>query len=92
MHTIAPTTISLDASAQSFVQSELASGRFNSINEIIHASLRLLEQQGITAQSGLDALRADITLGLASGPGKPAASVFERLEAKYRQSIEDAVN
>jgi antitoxin ParD1/3/4 len=48
------------------------------------AGLRLLEDQQIQASMKVDALRAAIASGMASGPGIPADEVFDRLEAKYR--------
>lgn len=59
------------------------SGRFNNVSEVVRAGLRLLEEQEQRKQLELDALRAEIAAGRASGPGKPADDIIDRLEAKY---------
>lgn len=38
----------------------------------------------LDATPTLEALRAAISQGLTSGPGRPAETVFRRLERKYR--------
>jgi antitoxin ParD1/3/4 len=66
------------------VREQVESGRFNNVSEVVRAGLRLLEDQQIQASMKVDALRAAIASGMASGPGIPADEVFDRLEAKYR--------
>lgn len=63
-----PTSVSLSARFESFVQEHLKSRRYNNVSE------------GACAW-----LRAAIAAGLASGNGKPAEAVFDRLETKYRK-------
>lgn len=65
------------------MRDQVQSGRFNNASEVVRAGLRLLEDTEHRKQLELDALRAEIAAGRASGPGKPADEVFERLEAKY---------
>ena len=79
-----PTSVALGAHFEAFVRHQLESGRFNNASEIVRAGLRLLEESEQRRQLELDALRAEIAAGLASGPRKPAQEVFDRLEAKYR--------
>ncbi|MDR2092421.1 MAG: type II toxin-antitoxin system ParD family antitoxin [Azoarcus sp.] len=55
----------------------------NNASEIVRAGLRLLEENEQRRQLELDALRAEIAAGFASGSRKPVDEVFDRLEAKY---------
>lgn len=78
-----PTSVALGSHFESFVRDQVRSGRFNNASEVVRAGLRLLEDSEHRRQLELDALRAEIIAGRESGPGKPADSVFDRLEAKY---------
>lgn len=78
-----PTSVALGPHFEAFVRDQVQSGRFNNASEVVRAGLRLLEDTEHRKQLELDALRAEIAAGRASGPGKPADEVFERLEAKY---------
>jgi antitoxin ParD1/3/4 len=49
------------------------------------AALRLLEGSERRQVVQLQALRADMASGRASGPARPAKAVFDRLQAKYAQ-------
>ena len=79
-----PTSVALGHHFETFTREQVLSGRFNNVSEVVRAGLRLLEQQEQRNQLELEALRAEIAAGRASGPAKPAEDVFERLEAKYR--------
>lgn len=79
-----PTSVALGNHFETFIREQIQSGRFNNVSEVVRAGLRLLEQQEQRNQLELEALRAEIAAGRASGPAKPAEDVFERLEAKYR--------
>lgn len=79
-----PTSVALSSHFEQFVREQVESGRFNNVSEVVRAGLRLLEDQQIQASMKVDALRAAIASGMASGPGIPAEEVFDRLEAKYR--------
>ena len=78
-----PTSVALGNHFETFVRNQLESGRYNNASEVVRAGLRLLEENEQRRQLELDALRAEIAAGLTSGPRKPAAEVFDRLEAKY---------
>jgi antitoxin ParD1/3/4 len=43
-------------------------------------------------QRELEALRAEIAAGSASGPSRPAEEVFDRLEAKYAARLKSEAN
>lgn len=79
-----PTSVALSPHFEHFIREQVDSGRYNNASEVVRAGLRLLEDQQQQASLKLEALRAAITAGLASGPGVPADEVFDRLEAKYQ--------
>ncbi len=78
-----PTSVALGKHFESFIRDQVQSGRFNNVSEVVRAGLRLLEEGEQRRQLELDALRAEIAAGRASGTPKPAEDVFARLEAKY---------
>ena len=80
-----PTSVALSSRFEQFIKDQIKSGRFNNASEVVRAGLRLLEEQQAQVELRREALRAAIAAGLASGPGKPAETVFNRLETKYRK-------
>lgn len=79
---------SLGSHFEAFVQDQLASGRYNNASEVLRDALRLLEDRN----RKLAALDFAIERGHAdvlAGRGRPAAEVFDRLEAKYSRMIKD---
>ena len=80
-----PTSVALSPHFESFIQEQVKSGRYNNASEVVRAALRLLEDQNARAKIQQEELRAAIAAGFASGPGKPADQVFNRLETKYRK-------
>lgn len=87
-----PTSVALSPHFERFVREQVESGRFNNASEVVRAGLRLLEDQQQQTALKLQALRAAIATGQASGPGIPADAVFDRLEAKYRAMADDAAH
>ncbi len=79
-----PTSVALSTHFEHFIRDQVDSGRFNNASEVVRAGLRLLEDQQQQASLKLEAIRAAIATGLASGPGIAADEVFDRLEAKYQ--------
>jgi antitoxin ParD1/3/4 len=72
---------------ETFVNGLVASGRYNSKSEVLREGVRLVQER----EARLAALDAAIARGIAdagAGRGKPAAAVFDRLEAKYRTVAE----
>ncbi|MGH7065688.1 MAG: type II toxin-antitoxin system ParD family antitoxin, partial [Stellaceae bacterium] len=61
------TSISLDEHFSTFVDRQLAGGRYGSASEVVRAGLRLLEEH----EARLDALRAALIVGERSGPSEP---------------------
>lgn len=80
-----PTSVALSSHFETFVRDQVESGRYNNASEVVRAGLRLLEDQQKQAELQLEAMKAAIAAGLASGPGIGADQVFDRLEAKYRK-------
>lgn len=66
-----------------FVARLVETGRYNSKSEVLREGVRLVQDR----EARLAALEASIARGLAdadAGRTRPAAEVFDRLEAKYR--------
>lgn len=61
------TSIALGDHFQSFVEEQIAQGRFASTSEVVRAGLRLLEER----EAKLVALRKAIQEGIDSGPAEP---------------------
>lgn len=85
-----PTSVALSAHFEHFVRAQIESGRYNNASEVVRAGLRLLEDQQKQADLQLEAMRAAVAAGLASGAGIPADKVFDRLEAKYKSPARSA--
>lgn len=82
-----PTSVALSTHFENFIREQVDSGRYNYASEVVRAGLRLLEDQQKTEALKLEALRAAIAAGLASGPAVSADHVFDRLEAKYKAKL-----
>ncbi len=80
-----PTSVALSTHFERFIQQQIKSGRYNNASEVVRAGLRLLEDQHGRDLLQQEELRAAVAAGLASGPGKSAEAVFNRLDAKYRK-------
>ena len=85
-----PTSVALSSHFETFVRDQVESGRYNNASEVVRAGLRLLEDQQKQAQVQLEAMKAAIAAGLASGRSIPGDQVFDRLEAKYRKQAASA--
>lgn len=83
-----PTSVALSPHFEAFIRDQISSGRYNNTSEVVRAALRLMEEQQQRQALQLEALKAEIAAGQASGPGVPAESVFARLEAKYQQQAD----
>ncbi len=85
-----PTSVALSSHFETFVRDQVESGRYNNASEVVRAGLRLLEDQQKQAELQLEAMRAAIAAGLASGRSVPGDQVLDRLEAKYRAQAGNA--
>ncbi|MBQ1782016.1 MAG: type II toxin-antitoxin system ParD family antitoxin [Gammaproteobacteria bacterium] len=82
-----PTSVALGSHFEGFIRDQLQTGRFNNVSEVVRAGLRLLEESEQRRQLELEALRAEIAAGRASGEPKSADAVFDRIEAKLTTQI-----
>ena len=78
-----PTSVALSQHFETFVQSQVESGRYNNVSEVVRAGLRLLEDTERQQALQLLALQAEITAGQKSGQATAADPIFDRLEEKY---------
>jgi antitoxin ParD1/3/4 len=85
-----PTSVALSSHFETFVRDQVESGRYNNASEVVRAGLRLLEDQQKQVEMQLEAMKAAIAAGLASGRSIPGDQVFDRLEAKYRKQAASA--
>lgn len=84
-----PTSVALSPHFETFIREQIASGRYNNASEVVRAALRLLEDAERQQALQLQALRADIAAGRNSGPPSAAEPVFDRLQAKHTQRVQD---
>jgi antitoxin ParD1/3/4 len=78
-----PSSVDLGRELEKFVSGLIKSGRYNSKSEVLREGVRLIQER----ETRLAALDAAIARGLAdveAGRVKPLATVFDRLDAKYR--------
>jgi len=78
--------IALSSHFEGFIRQQVESGRYNNASEVVGAGLRLLEDQERLNDVKLAELRQSIATGMQSGDEKDASEVFDRLQAKYRNS------
>ncbi len=80
-----PASYSVGDHFEKFIQRPVRQGRYASASEVVREGLRLLEDHMKLRAMKLDALRAEIQKGAASGVGIRAEQVFDRLTAKYKR-------
>ena len=84
-----PTSYTLGRHFETFVQTQLASGRYNNASEVVRDALRLMEDR----ERRLSALDSAIERGMAdleAGRVTDAQTVLERLEAKYARMVHES--
>jgi antitoxin ParD1/3/4 len=77
-----PSSYTLGSHYQDFVQSQLESGQYSSASEVLRAGLRLLEERNDRLRS-LDHALAQGLKDAETGRVRPAAKVFDELDARY---------
>ncbi|MEQ8368274.1 MAG: type II toxin-antitoxin system ParD family antitoxin [Roseicyclus sp.] len=83
------TSVSLGDHFSGFIDEKVKEGRYGSASDVIRAGLRLLEEE----EAKLERLRAEISKGEASGPGREIdwdAWREERIRAYYAKHPEEA--
>jgi antitoxin ParD1/3/4 len=74
--------VSLTPELQHFVESRVATGRYQTASEVVREGLRLLEERERARDTALEELRAKIKLGIAQadrGEFTDGESVFEEI-------------
>lgn len=82
-----PRSFALGGHFEQFVDEQVESGRYNNASEVVRAGLRVLEDQEKERALKLDELRRAVQAGRDSGRGRPAAVVFDEIEAKIRKRM-----
>ena len=77
----------LGTQLEEFVANLVASGRYRSKREVLQEGVRLIQEREAQL-ADLDAALARSIADADAGRVKPAAEVFDRLEAKYRAMAE----
>ncbi len=62
-----PTNVALSSHFETYVRNQVESGRYNNASEVVRAGLRLLEDQQKQSELRLEAMKAAIAAGVASG-------------------------
>ncbi len=78
-----PSSYAIGEHFEQFIRQQVDGGRYASASEVVRDALRLLEQEEERRAAALRALRDEVRKGVASGRGKPAEEVLDRLEKKY---------
>lgn len=78
-----PSSYAIGEHFEDFIRQQVDGGRYASASEVVRDALRLLEQEEERRATALLALREEVRKGLASGRGKSAEEVLDRLEKKY---------
>ncbi|BAZ00298.1 hypothetical protein NIES37_42870 [Tolypothrix tenuis PCC 7101] len=81
--------VNLKPEYEQFIQAQIASGQFNSIDEVMNEAIKLLEIQ----VNRLEKLRHKIALGteqIANGQVTDGEIVFARLQEKIRVITEES--
>jgi antitoxin ParD1/3/4 len=75
------TSITVDEELTAFIARQVSEGRYGSTSEVVDAALRLLREN----EGGIDAIRAAIEEGEASGEPQPfdADEFLMRMHRKY---------
>ena len=85
-------SISLAPELEGFINQKIASGLYNSANEVIREALRLLQEQDALQRMRNDELRREVQKGLddiAQGRVRDGREVMTELIAKYAQGKQE---
>ncbi|KQP12689.1 type II toxin-antitoxin system ParD family antitoxin [Pseudorhodoferax sp. Leaf267] len=63
-----PTSVALGEHFETFVKTQIASGRYNNASEVVRDGLRMLQDHDAQREAKLQRLRGDIQAGIDSGP------------------------
>ena len=57
-------TIAVTPELEAFIRERVTSGRFDSVSDVVHEGLRLLEEREHARDAALDEIRREIEIGL----------------------------
>ena len=83
-----PTSYTLGKHFESFVQAQLASGRYNNASEVLRDALRLMEERE-RRLAALDATIERNIVDINAGRVTDADTVFDRLVSKYTRLADE---
>jgi antitoxin ParD1/3/4 len=81
-----PSSYTLGAHYERFINSLVESGRYASASEVVRDGLRLMEAREKAREAKLTALRRDIAEGFASGPAERHDMEQVKAEARKRRN------
>lgn len=81
------TSYTIGSHYETFIKDLVDSGRYSTASEVMREGLRLIEEREEQRKVKLEALRAEIARGLASGPTQDWDVEELIAEAKRRQTI-----
>jgi antitoxin ParD1/3/4 len=83
-----PSSYTLGSHFEAFVQTQLASGRYNNASEVLRDALRLMEERD-RRLAALDAVVAQGLADIEAGRVSPAEDVLDALDAKYAAMVDE---
>lgn len=81
-----PTSVALGEHFETFVKTQIASGRYNNASEVVRDGLRMLQDHDAQRQAKLQRLRGDIQAGIDSGPATPLDMRDVKAEGRRRRA------
>jgi antitoxin ParD1/3/4 len=79
-----PSSYAIGEHFERFIRQQVDGGRYASASEVVRDALRLLEEGEQRRAVALKALRDEVRKGVASGRGKSAGEVLDRLRRSTR--------
>jgi antitoxin ParD1/3/4 len=81
-----PTSVALGEHFETFVRTQIASGRYNNASEVVRDGLRMLQDHDAQREAKLHRLRGDIQAGIDSGPATPLDMREVKAEGRRRRT------
>lgn len=83
-----PSSYAVGEHFERFIRQQVDGGRYASASEVVRDALRLLEEEEQRRAIAMKTLREEVRKGVASGRGKAADGVLDRLERKYTTQMQ----
>lgn len=81
-------TVSLTPQLETYLKKKVEKGTYSSASEVVQEALQLLEERDMVREQKLDALRGDLSLGIASlDAGKGRALDIEAIKREGRKRL-----